>query len=142
MRKVARLALSSLGYEGAEIGIIITGDRRMRTLNREYRGMDRTTDVLSFGVPGPAGASGTVQPRRPGGRRAAKTPPLILGDIAISAPKAKAQAEKAGHSVSCEMLFLLVHGVLHLAGYDHEEDGERRLMERKQRWLMKKVTAR
>jgi probable rRNA maturation factor len=91
----------------------------MRTLNREHRGKDKTTDVLSF----------------PGGG----TPEgYHLGDIVISLPQAQRQAEVAGHSLDRELRVLLLHGVLHCLGHDHETDGgemdrlERRL---RRRWL-------
>jgi probable rRNA maturation factor len=102
--------------EDAELSVLITGDKKMRTLNRTYRGLDRTTDVLSFaGAPGWDG------------------PPVALGDVVISAPRASAQATERGHAVYDEMLFLLAHGILHLCGYDHEGTAaERRKMEKRQ----------
>jgi len=102
--------------EGAELSVLVTGDTKMRQLNRAYRGLDKTTDVLSFaGAPGWDG------------------PPVALGDVVISAPRALAQAAERGHTLADEMLFLLAHGILHLAGYDHEATAaERRKMERAQ----------
>ncbi len=79
--------------------MLFCGDRRMRTLNRRYRRKDRSTDVLSF----PAAAP-------------------LLGDIAISVPYAGRQARRRGEPVSREIDRLLVHGYLHLLGYDHETD--------------------
>ena len=96
-----------------------TGDRAMRKLNRDFRGKDKPTDVLSF--PGEA---------TPEGRH--------LGDIVISVPTAGRQAEERGHALEREVRTLLLHGVLHCLGYDHETDGgemeklERRL---RRRWL-------
>jgi probable rRNA maturation factor len=95
-------ALALSGHAGEEISVLICGDRAMRGLNRRYRGKDRTTDVLSF----PAG--------RPGG---------FLGDIVISEPEARRQARRAGVSLDGVMRKLLLHGLLHLLGYDHETDG-------------------
>jgi len=119
----AEKALSSLGLEGAELSVLITGDRKMRALNRQYRGMDKTTDVLSFSVSGAKVAG-------PG-------PPPVLGDIAISATMAEAQATRIGHSTQDELMFLIVHGILHLSGYDHEgPEVKRRRMEARQRELM------
>jgi probable rRNA maturation factor len=92
---------------------LITSDREMRRLNREFRKQDYATDVLSF----PSADSGT-----------------FLGDIAISFAKAKEQAAEHGHSVSQEVDILMLHGLLHLLGMDHETDnGEMAQAERKWR---------
>lgn len=77
----------------------------MRTLNRRYRGIDRPTDVLSFSL-----AEG----------KALAAPVRLLGDIVISVPVAARQAKREGHTLEREIERLLVHGILHLAGYDHE----------------------
>lgn len=87
--------------------MLFTGDRAMRTLNRRYRGKDRPTDVLSFSFR--EGAFPQVQPD-------------LLGDIVIAVPVAERQARERGHSLRREIERLLVHGVLHLAGYDHEQN--------------------
>lgn len=96
-----------------EVSLTLTDNAEIHAINREYRGVDRPTDVLSFpqfeaGEPIPAGSS--------------------LGDIVISLPKMAAQAQEFGHSQRREFCFLFVHGLLHLLGYDHElsaEDEER-----------------
>ena len=88
-----------------EVDILVTDDVRMRDLNRRYRNRDKTTDVLSF----PSGLPVQQEPRH-------------LGDIVISAPKARAQAVEIGHDMDKELRFLVLHGVLHLLGYDHETD--------------------
>ncbi len=99
----------------------------MRTLNYAWRNKDRTTDVLSF-------------PFR-GGRFPAIQPDL-LGDIVISVPTAARQADEAGHSLSVELERLLVHGLVHLLGYDHERGRkDARCMERKERQLRKRMAA-
>jgi len=145
VKKYAETALSSLGYEGAELSVLITGDRRMRTLNRDYRGIDRTTDVLSFSMldAAQAGKWGTGNTGVAGWQaRTGDGPPVVLGDIVISAPKAAAQAKEAGHPLSDEVCFLLVHGILHLVGYDHETgEADKRKMERKQEALLKLMRA-
>jgi probable rRNA maturation factor len=94
-----------------ELVVCLISDRRMRELNRVFRGADRTTDVLSF----PYGAS----PAR------AERPPL--GDLAISVPAATRQARAAGHTVERELDRLALHGYLHLLGHDHERDDGRML---------------
>src|SRR5207248_659136 len=88
------------------VDVLVSNDRELRLLNRRYRGKDRATDVLSF----PAAHS--VQ----GG---------TAGDIAISAEHAARSARRFGHSVNQELKILILHGVLHLAGYDHESDSGR-----------------
>jgi len=92
--------------------VILCGDARMRRLNREWRGEDRPTDVLSF--------SPVPDPHRPPRRLAPGGP---LGEIVVDVSYAARQARSRGHSLSREMQVLLAHGVLHLLGFDHERDG-------------------
>ena len=95
----------------------------MRSLNRRYRGKDRTTDVLSFSLR--EGMFSHIQP-------------TVLGDIVISLPAAARQAAEAGHPLLREIERLLVHGLLHLLGYDHDRGPHEALrMERKERKLLK-----
>ena len=97
----------------------------MRTLNRAWRNKDKPTDVLSFSL-------------REG--RFLHIQPDMLGDIVISVPVAARQADEAGHSLAIELERLLVHGLVHLLGYDHEKGiREARGMERKERQLLKKL---
>lgn len=97
----------------------LVGDRTMRQFNRDYRGVDRTTDVLAFeGNEGPDGRH--------------------LGDVVVSVPRAVAQAAEKGHSVRRELRLLVLHGLLHCLGYDHEHDGgemEQRELALRRRWL-------
>lgn len=110
-----------LGLRSAEVSVLFVGDRAMRSLNRRYRGKDRTTDVLSFSFR--EGAFGGLRPD-------------LLGDIVISMPVAERQARAYGETVTRELDRLLVHGLLHLIGYDHERgETEARRMERKERSL-------
>ena len=99
---------------GREFQCLITGDAEMQRLNREFRRKDYPTDVLSF-------PSGTGVHKKKG---QAGTPiQLSLGDIAISVDRARAQAREFGHTVDDEICILMLHGVLHLMGMDHERDG-------------------
>jgi probable rRNA maturation factor len=126
-----------LGFQDAELSVLVTGDRKMRALNRAYRGMDKTTDVLSFpAMPGEElSALRETPPGTSGGR-----PPVVLGDIVISAPKAFAQAAERGHPFEEELLFLLAHGLLHLVGYDHETGpADKNRMFKKQRELIRRL---
>ena len=105
--------VSALVPEAASLGVRFVGDREMRRVNRQFRGKDKPTDVLSF--PGEEGH---------------------LGDILISVPTARRQAAEAAHGIDRELMTLLLHGVLHCMGYDHETDGGE--MERLERRLRKK----
>ena len=107
-----------------ELGLVITGQERVQELNRVYRGKDRPTDVLSFNM---------ISTHEETGIEATPfvTPPdgmLHLGEVIISYPQAVMQAQEREHSVKKEMAILIIHGVLHLCGYDHEKTEEARLM--------------
>ncbi|HWM94217.1 MAG TPA: rRNA maturation RNase YbeY [Thermoanaerobaculia bacterium] len=107
----------------ASLGVRFASDREVRRLNRDYRGKDKPTDVLSF----PGDRAGTS----PDGSR-------HLGDVLISVPTARRQAEARGHSAEREIRVLLLHGLLHCLGYDHEADqGEMERLERRLRrtWI-------
>jgi len=109
------------------VSVAIVSDRRVRALNREYRGCDYATDVLSF----PGGAS-SLQP--PGTNLQPLIPHPCLGDIVIARGIARRQARRAGHPERVELRVLALHGLLHLIGYDHERDrGEMRREERRLR---------
>ena len=99
-------ARKAAGVSG-EVDVLLAGDRTLRRLNREFGGKDKATDVLSF----PAGASAVFFAERE-----------LAGDLAISLETAGRQARAYGHSLEEEVKVLLLHGVLHLAGMDHETD--------------------
>lgn len=95
--------------------LLLSDDAQLQALNHAFLGYDQPTDVLSF----PSGE--------------ALVPPVVnLGDIAISVPQARRQAALAGHSIAAELQLLLVHGMLHLLGYDHAEAAEKAVMWRLQ----------
>jgi len=114
-RLVARV-LEAEGVNNAEASVEFVGERRIRALNAEHRGKDEVTDVLSFPLedtgdgPGPAAAGG------PAG------PPRLLGDVVVGARRALRQARADSLPPALELAVLLVHGTLHLLGYDHETD--------------------
>jgi rRNA maturation RNase YbeY len=129
------VVLTAEGAAGAEVGVTFVGERRIRALNREHRGRDEVTDVLAFPLedadPGegevegetPPGAGGTGEVR--GATVAAREgsePPRLLGDVVVCARQALRQARAAGLPPAVELSVLLVHGTLHLLGYDHEVD--------------------
>jgi probable rRNA maturation factor len=104
-----------LGVEGAECGLLLVGDRAMARLNERYRGIASSTDVLSF-------------PMREG--LFASLSPGLLGDVVISAETAHRQARTAGRTLREELAALLIHGILHLLGYDHRTPSEARKMKK------------
>ena len=126
--RLARAILSDVGKTAAELGILFVGDQRMRGLNRRYRGNDRTTDVLAFAM------------REAVAPHAARRTPDMLGDVVISVPTAWRQANEAGRSLEEELAWLLVHGILHLCGYDHERsEKEARRMHRRERMILRSI---
>ena len=104
LRKIAETLLRALKQSRAELSIALVGDREMRPLNAKYRKKKQTTDVLSFLV--------EDQPVS-GGK--------ILGDVVISVEQARRQAKERGTTLKSEVVTLLIHGILHLLGYDHEK---------------------
>jgi|CXWL01.1.fsa_nt_gi rRNA maturation RNase YbeY len=125
LEQVAEALLTLLGESHSELGLELIGDRRMRRLNAQHRQIDRTTDVLAF-------------PMRE------STGPLVqgplLGDVVISVPTADRQGRELGHPLSEEVLRLLIHGVLHVLGYDHERGpSEARRMQRREVQLYRKL---
>ena len=107
---------SAVGLRG-QVSVLLTTDEAQRKLNRRFRGKNKSTDVLSFPADSAAPNAGQV-----------------AGDLSISVPTARRQATQHGHSLSVEIKVLMLHGILHLAGYDHETDsGEMARRERKLR---------
>lgn len=127
-RALAGLARRTLAAEKVrgpvELGIVVAGDRTLRALNRRYRRRDAPTDVLSFAL---EADGGFVIP--PGRARQ-------LGEIVISYQTAARQARAAGHTVHDELAHLLVHGLLHLIGYDHERPRQAKLMRAREEALL------
>lgn len=120
VEKVVLAILAKEGYpENSEVSILLTDDRYIRELNRDYRGIDSPTDVLSF-----AQLEGEPMPAQ-GGEE-------ILGDVVISMPAALRQGEEYGHGLRRELAYLTAHGVLHLLGYDHGDEKERAVMREKE----------
>ncbi|MAF85536.1 MAG: rRNA maturation RNase YbeY [Dehalococcoidales bacterium] len=114
---------------GVELGLVITGQERVRQLNRSYRGRDEPTDVLAFSTVEETGADFPPFVTPPDGV-------LHLGEVIIAYPQAVAQAEEHGHSIKKEIAILIIHGVLHLLGYDHEKPEMEREMRTKEREIL------
>ena len=143
--RIAEAILGCLGREDAELSVAFVGDERMRELNRQWRGKDSTTDVLSFSqiedfagdleIPG-GHSDPTGELFEPGEESNGDEPesgdeseaPAMLGDVVISVPVLERQAADGGWTVDEELARLLLHGVLHLLGFDHEEDADARRM--------------
>jgi probable rRNA maturation factor len=116
LRRLVKAAVgATLDFEDftadSEVSVTFTDNEKIHVLNREYRDVDRPTDVLSF-------------PLYEGEELGQAFGPVVLGDIVLSLEKAKAQAEEYGHSFEREVAFLTVHSTLHLLGYDHETSEE------------------
>jgi len=123
--KTAGRILSLLEQTKAELSIMFVGDRRMKQLNTQYRDIRRTTDVLSFESSIPFTPDDADN---------------VLGDIVISVPKAEAQAKEYGSGFYDEITRLLIHGTLHLLGYDHEQTAYKaRKMRKKEEELIDAV---
>jgi probable rRNA maturation factor len=111
--------LEAEGVYGAEVGVAFVGDGRIRALNREHRGLDKVTDVLSFPLEAEdeVAAWRELEAAPPG-----DVPPRLLGDVVVGGRQALRQARTHGVPPAFELALLLVHGVLHLLGHDHETD--------------------
>ena len=112
-----------LDIEDSELTVVFERNKQMRALNKEFRNINKPTDVLSF-------ESDFVNP---------ETGKKVLGDIIVSAEEAKSQAKTAGHSVEHEILILAIHGILHLLKYDHTNKYDETIMSTKQREVFEKV---
>jgi probable rRNA maturation factor len=123
------LAIDVLRAEGAP-GPLVTSDGEVRSLNRDYLGHDYETDVISFGMSEEPDSTGTPAFVTPDER------PPYLGDIAISYDRASEQAPEFGNSPETEVATLLIHGLLHLLGYDDTQDHERERMHARQQELL------
>lgn len=122
---VAQAVLGYLDLQEAELSILLCDDETIHPLNRDYRGKDKPTDVLSFA-------------QREG--EFAFIDDDVLGDVIISMDTTIRQATERQHSVETELRVLLVHGILHLLGYDHIEDDEAEIMESKEREILAVIT--
>ena len=126
---VAHIAQAELEHESisaqAELSVVVTGDDEIQALNAQYRDVDAATDVLAFAD------EETEQPFI----TAPEIPPY-LGDVILSWPRAEAQAHEQGHRVQDELQLLIVHGILHLLGYDHTTPQEKDLMWSRQKDIL------
>lgn len=124
LRRIAEMVLGAESTSG-QVAIVVTDDQGIRELNRDFLGNDEPTDVLAFSAQ--EEAEGFV---------AAPEVDDYLGDVIVSYPRAAAQAREAGHPVVEEITLLIIHGLLHLLGYDHGDDVERAAMWARQEALL------
>ena len=110
-------------HENVEVSVSFVGDEEIRDLNRDYRGVDKSTDVLSF----PMDDEFIIDNR-------------ILGDVIINTRRVMEQAEELGHSEERELSYLTVHSILHLLGYDHMEDEDKNDMREREKLAMKELS--
>jgi probable rRNA maturation factor len=131
-RLIERAAHAALKHQNVSpktnLSIVLTDNRRLRKLNRDYLGIDAPTDVLSF--PASEADGSAIDP---------ETGARYLGDILISIPYARKSAGQAGHSLEAEVQLLVVHGVLHLLGHDHARPREKSRMWKAQREILESL---
>ncbi|WP_019851217.1 MULTISPECIES: rRNA maturation RNase YbeY [Desulfitobacterium] len=119
----------SNGPEEAEVSLTLVNDARIHELNRDYRGVDRPTDVLSFALQEETEDEPDILDYEDD----------LLGDIIISVERARNQATDYGHSFERELVYLAVHGTLHLLGYDHMEEEEKGKMRQQEEAVMSQI---
>jgi len=135
--RIRRLLTTALDLENldapAEVGLTITDDARIQEMNRQYRQVDAATDVLSFPLLSEADLKGR------GDFVTAPDGLVHLGDVVVSLPRAREQAAEFGHSLQRELGYLIVHGLLHLLGYDHETEADQRRMREREEAILAAV---
>ena len=121
LEKAAERTLAIEKSEDCEVSILLTDDDEIQKLNATYRDVNAPTDVLAFAMR--EGTDGDLNSE-------------ILGDVVISIQTAERQAEEYGHSVEAELSLLVIHGILHLLGYDHAERDDAEIMQEKQKEIV------
>ncbi len=134
IKKAVNMALEAEGiHENCIIGVVLTDDEGIRRVNREFRGIDSATDVLSFPM-------NELSPGRFDARDCEidmDNGAVVLGDMMISIPRCEKQGEEFGHGYEREIMYLTVHSILHLLGYDHMDEGEmKRQMRAREKAIM------
>ena len=131
-RKIAREVLRAEGVTSPyEMSLVFTDSEKVRRLNRDYRGVDEPTDVLAF----------YMLPQKEADSSFVLPPDSItrLGEVIISYPEAIEQAKEQGHLIDKELALLIIHGILHLLGYDHEQPEEERRMRTREKELLGEI---
>ena len=131
LRGIVDAALSAEKVDRpVELSLIITGDKEVHKLNRDYRGIDRTTDVISFALNEDVDGTDFVTPPDKISR---------LGEVIISYPQAATQAKANKQTIKAEMAWLVVHGLLHLLGYDHQGDASEAVMRKREDKILRGI---
>jgi probable rRNA maturation factor len=129
LREVVDITLSTQKIDRpVELSLLITGDEEVHRLNREYRGIDATTDVISFALSEDTGEFVTPPDRI-----------SRLGEVIISYPQAASQAKENRQTIKAEMAWLVVHGLLHLLGYDHQDDKSEAIMRKREDKILREI---
>lgn len=141
---VAQVAQAALASEGclydACVNVLVTDNEGIREFNRQYRDIDRETDVLSFpNLDFERAGEFVISTEQRADYFDPDSGELVLGDIILSADRVREQAESYGHSLKREFAFLVAHSMLHLCGYDHMEEAEAEIMERKQETILSEL---
>lgn len=140
IEKAIKVALSVMKIQrDLQVSVSLVNKEKIREINREYRNVDKVTDVLSFPMDLVNFIDFVDKPDDFVSETGIDFPELLLGDIVINLDKIKEQAEEFGHSEERELSYLTVHSVLHLLGYDHIEDEDRLVMREKEKEIMKKL---
>ena len=132
-KKIAQQVLKAEGIASPyEVSLVFTDSETVQKLNRDYRGVDEPTDVLAF----------YMLPQKEADSSFALPPDGVtrLGEVIISYPQAAEQAREQGHSVDKELTLLIIHGILHLLGYDHEQPEEEVKMRAREKELLEEIT--
>ena len=124
LKRAVEACLALEGAEDREVSLLMTDDREVHALNRHYRGKDRPTDVLAFALDDAGDADAGIGP---------------LGDVVVSVERARAQARSRRTTVDAELELLVVHGTLHLLGYDHDEPEAARSMRNRTRQVRRRI---
>jgi len=133
VKKIVRQVLKVEGVPSPyEVSLVFTDSETVQRLNRDYRGVDEPTDVLAFYMLPQKGAASSFALPPDGVTR--------LGEVIISYPEALAQAKEQGHLLERELALLVIHGILHLLGYDHQEPQEEKKMREREKELLRKYS--
>lgn len=138
LARFAGRAQRAAGLRG-RVSILVTDSVELRRLNRRYRRKDKATDVLTFPAGGNSVRASRPHPHQRNAVRASRPHPHAAGDIAISAEVAAANARRLGHSAAAEVKILILHGLLHLAGLDHDDARDRGQMARREEMLRRRL---
>jgi probable rRNA maturation factor len=132
MRETVKAVLSAEKIaESVSLDILITNDRQIRRMNKKYRGIDRPTDILSFALNEKNELDIDFPPEQDGVNN--------LGEIIISYPRVTEQSDEHGVTVEDEFTLLITHGILHLLGYNHEDDSDARKMRRREKAIISRI---